>query len=518
MVQVHLGPLRHRNSGAPATVRDDMVPDANGVRYRSSAGRWVIVATVLGSGIAFLDSTVVNVALPAIADDFDVEMSGLQWTMDAYLLTLGSLLLVGGSLGDLYGRRKMYVFGLASFTIASVICALAPSIEALVLARAFQGIGAALLVPGSLAIISSNFVEEDRAQAIGAWSGLSGVTTALGPFLGGWLVDAVSWRLIFFINIPIAAAAIWISIKHVDDTRADEDVRRPDIIGAVLAAAGLGGVIYALIEGPAREWPAATITAAVGGAIVLALFLWVERIRAHPMLPLDIFRSRRFSVANLMTLMVYFALSGSLFLVVIQLQKVLDYSALEAGAAFSPLTLLLLALSPGAGRFAQRVGPRIPMTFGPIVAAAGLALMMRIHDGESYLTAVLPAVVVFGLGLSLTVAPLTAAVLAAVDRGREGIGSGVNNAVARIAGLLAVALLPVVAGVTDLGTLSGDTFSEGFSRAMLVSAALCALGGVISWVGMGAEDRCGAHGPPPSVDHPHARPLEEHREPVAAGR
>ena len=488
------------------------------VRYKTSAGRWVIAATVLGSGIAFLDSTVVNVALPAIAEDFDVQMAGLQWTIDAYLLTLGSLLLVGGSFGDLYGRRKMFVWGLASFTVASLICALAPSIETLILARGAQGVGAALLVPGSLAIISSNFAPEDRAQAIGAWSGLSGVTTAVGPFLGGWLIDAVSWRLIFFINIPLAAFAIWIALRHVDETRAEGEVRHPDLVGAALAALGLGGVIFALIEGPARGWPAGTVGAAILGVVSFAAFLLVERARPHPMLPLDIFRSRNFSVANLMTLTVYFSLSGALFLAVIQLQRVLGYSALEAGAAFTPLTILLLLLSPSAGRLAQRIGPRVPMTLGPLTAAAGLALMMRIQEGQSYLSGVLPGVVVFGLGLSLTVAPLTAAVLAAVERGREGIGSGVNNAVARVAGLLAVALLPVVAGVTDLGSLSGTAFSSGFERAMLVSALLCALGGVISWLGMETREPVAAHGPPPCVDQPHGHEGADVRAPATAGR
>ena len=488
------------------------------VRYKSSAGRWVIAATVLGSGIAFLDSTVVNVALPAIAEDFDVQMSGLQWTIDAYLLTLGSLLLIGGSLGDLYGRRKMFVWGLVSFTVASLVCALAPNIEALILARGVQGIGAALLVPGSLAIISSNFAPEDRAQAIGAWSGLSGVTTAVGPFLGGWLIDTVSWRLIFFINIPIAVLAIWIASRHVEDSRAETDVRTPDYLGAALAAGGLGALIFGLIEGPATEWSPSTVVALVAGGLALVAFVMVERVRAHPMLPLSLFRSTHFSTANLMTFTVYFALSGALFLAVIQLQRVLGYSALEAGGAFTPLTVLLLLLSPSAGRLAQRIGPRLPMTFGPLIAAAGLILMTRIQEGQSYVSGVLPGVIVFGLGMSLTVAPLTAAVLAAVEPGREGIGSGVNNAVARIAGLVAVAVLPVVAGIADLGALAGDAFSDGFRQAMVVSAVLCALGGVISYLGMGAKTRCEASGGPPCVDQPPAAAPRDERETVGAAR
>ena len=486
------------------------------VRYKSPAGRWVIAATVLGSGIAFLDSTVVNVALPAIAEDFDVQMSGLQWTIDAYLLTLGSLLLIGGSLGDLYGRRKMFVWGLASFTVASLICALAPSIETLIFARAVQGVGAALLVPGSLAIISSNFAPEDRAQAIGAWSGLSGVTTAVGPFLGGWLVDSVSWRLIFFINVPVAAVAVWMAIRHVEDSRAEDDARAPDLIGATLAAVGLGAVIFGVIEGPATDWAPSTVAPLIAGTVILLAFIVVERTRAHPMLPLSLFGSRRFTTANLMTFAVYFALGGALFLAVIQLQRVLGYSALEAGAAFSPLTILLLLLSPSAGRLAERIGPRLPMTLGPLIAAAGLFLMSRIEQGQPYVSGVLPGVFVFGLGMSLTVAPLTAAVLAAVERGREGIGSGVNNAVARVAGLVAVAVLPVVAGIADVEALSGDAFSDGFRKATIVSALLCAAGGVISYIGMGAETRCKAHGAPPCVDHPQAVAPGDEREPVGA--
>ena len=457
------------------------------IRYGTTAGRWVVVATVLGSGIAFLDGTVVNVALPAIDADLDAGLSGLQWTIDSYLLTLSAFLLLGGSLGDLFGRRRMFVYGLAGFAAASLLCAIAPVTEALVAARALQGVAAALLVPGSLAIISTAFVPEDAGKAIGAWSGLSGVTTALGPFVGGYLVDAVSWRWIFVINLPLAIVAIRIATKHVPETRAGAG--HVDYRGAVAAALALGGVTFALIEGPVRGWsdPAA-VGAMVAGLIALAVFVRTEMTHPEPMLPFDIFRSRQFSGANAATLLVYFSLSGAMFFLVIELQRELGYSAVEAGAAMIPTTILLLLLSSRAGALATRIGPRIPMTLGPLTAAAGLAWMTTIGPGTSYATGILPAVVVFGLGLALTVAPLTTAVLAAVSQEHAGVGSGVNNAVARVAGLLAVALLPAVA--------RGADFTEGFRRATWISAVVCALGGVASWVTIRGGGRNASHVPP----------------------
>jgi EmrB/QacA subfamily drug resistance transporter len=450
------------------------------IRYGSAAGRWVLGATVLGSGIAFLDGTVVNVALPAIDADLDAGISGLQWIVDSYLLTLSAFLLLGGSLGDLYGRRRMFTYGLGGFAAASLLCAVAPSTEMLVVARALQGVAAALLVPGSLAIISTSFAPEDAGKAIGAWSGLSGVTTALGPFLGGYLVDAVSWRWIFVINLPLAAAAIWIAIRHVPETMTGG--ARPDVAGAATAAVGLGGITYGLIEGPGRGWSDTGVLAAAGAGLAsLALFVRTELTRRHPMLPFGIFRSRQFSGANAATLLVYAALSGAFFFLVIELQRELGYSALEAGAALIPVTLLLLFLSSHAGALASRIGPRVPMTVGPLVAAAGLALMTGIGPGAAYGTRVLPPVIVFGLGLSLTVAPLTTAVLAAVPSEHAGIGSGVNNAVARVAGLLAIALLPVVAGVGGAEEVGAVDFTESFRRATWGSAALCALGGAVAW-------------------------------------
>lgn len=451
---------------------------AGSVAFGTASGRWVILAALLGSGIAFLDSTVVNVALPAIERDLGGGISGLQWTVDAYLLTLGALLLLGGALGDQYGRRRIFVAGLVAFTTASLLCGLAPNIGSLIAARALQGMGGALLVPGSLALISASFREEDRGAAIGAWSGLTGVAIALGPFLGGWLVDAVSWRLVFLINAPLAAVAAWVAIRHVPESRDPEAGTRPDYAGAVTATVGLGGIVYALIEGPAHGWSTASVGAGILGAVAVVAFVIAEQRQAHPLLPLGMFRSRQFTGANLTTLVVYGALSAATFLVVIELQTVLDYSALEAGSALLPITVLMLLLSARAGRLAQRIGPRLPMTVGPLVMAVGLAFLSRLSPGDSYATGVAPGMVVLGLGLALTVAPLTTAVLAAVAEHRVGVASGVNNAVARVAGLLAVAVLPAAVGIS--GGDGGAAFSDGVGRALLVAAALAVAGGVLA--------------------------------------
>jgi EmrB/QacA subfamily drug resistance transporter len=466
------------------------------LRFGSAQARWVIAATVLGSGVAFLDSTVVNVALPAVADDLEMSVSGLQWTLDAYLVTLTSLLLLGGSLGDIFGRRRVFVLGLSAFALASLACGVAPNAALLIAARAAQGVAAAFLVPGSLAILSSTFHEDDRPRAIGAWSGLAGVTSALGPFVGGWLIDAVSWRWIFLINLPLVAITIWIAFKHVPETK-DDEARRPDWTGALAVSIGLGGLTFALIEGPSRGGVA---PAAVGvvGAVALVAFLVIERSVHAPMLPLTIFRSMQFTGANLTTLTVYAALGGAFFLLVLQLQITLGYSALEAGVATLPITMLMLVLSARAGALAQRIGPRIPMTLGPIVAAVGLALFARIEPGSGYVDAVLPGVVVFGAGLTLTVAPLTAAVLAAVDGHHVGAGSGVNNAIARLGGLIAVAVLPALVGI-DSG--SPSTIASGFGTAMWVCAAASAAGGIVAWLTV----REGAKIPAvtqPSTHHP----------------
>jgi EmrB/QacA subfamily drug resistance transporter len=481
----------------------------------------VLLATVLGSGVAFLDATVVNIALPTIGRDLHAGISGLQWMVNAYTLTLSGFLLLGGSLGDHYGRRRLFVAGVVWFAFASLLCAAAPTAAALIGARALQGVGGALLTPGSLAIIEATFRPEDRGPAIGAWSGLGGVATAIGPFLGGWLVD-VNWRLIFLINLPLAAVVVAVALRHVPETRDPGATRELDYLGAALAAIGLAGVVYALTEGPEAGWTSAAILlSGAGGAAALAGLVVVERRGRHPMLPLDIFRSRLFTATNLVTFLVYGALSGSLFLLPMQLQRVVGFSPLAAGTALIPITLVMLLLSARAGRLAQRIGPRLPMTVGPLLAAAGLALLVRVGAGAGYLADVLPAMLVFSLGLSLTVAPLTATVLAAAPAEHAGVASAINNDVARVAGLLAVAVLPVAAGISGAGALEPAAFSAGFHGATLLAAGLCAAGGLLAWATI--------RRPAPEPARPAAHPAEEHptscplsapplRHPAPAGR
>ena len=427
--------------------------------------------------MAFLDGTVVNVALPAIRADLGMGTTGLQWTVDAYLVTLSALVLLGGSLGDLYGRRRVFMAGLGGFVAASFLCGLAPNAGALIAARALQGAAAAFLVPGSLALISASFRPEDRSQAVGAWSGLAGLASAAGPFLGGWLVDAVSWRLVFLLNLPLAAAAAWITLRHVPETR-DDEARRPDLAGAAAVTVGIAGLTYALIEGPARGG-FVPVLAGVVGALGLAAFVAVERRVASPMLPLELFRSSQFTGANLTTIAVYFGLGGAIFLLVLHLQLALGYSALRAGASLLPFTVVMLVLSARMGYLARRTGPRLPMTIGPLVTATGLLLMARVGPGSGYFEAVLPAVAVFGLGMTITVAPLTSAVLAAVDERHVGVASGVNNAVARLAGLVSVAALPAL---TAIHPENPATVAVGFPAAMRICAAACAAGGVAAFL------------------------------------
>ncbi|MGH2719828.1 MAG: MFS transporter, partial [Actinomycetota bacterium] len=411
-----------------------------GVRMGTPTARWVITATVLGSGIAFLDGTVVNVALPAIAHNLHAGVAGLQWTLDSYLITLTALMLLGGSLGDLFGRRRMFVAGLLGFGALSALSAAAPTVGVLIAARAAQGVAGALLVPSSLSIISAAFAPEDRSRAVGAWSGLAGVSTAIGPFLGGWLVDIGSWRFVFLINVPLAAAAAGLAQRHVPESR-EAGEHHIDVPGASLATVGLAGICYSVIEGSRNFGPAQLIAGGLG-LVALVAFLVVEARRREPMMPLGLFRSQQFTGANLTTLAVYAGLGVMFFLLVLELQDAMGYSALAAGLSLLPVTALMLALSARFGALAQKIGPRIPMTLGPLIVAGGFLLLARVQPGESYAATVLPGLVVFGLGLSVTVAPLTAAVLAAVDELHLGVGSAVNNAVARLAGLLAVAVLP----------------------------------------------------------------------------
>jgi EmrB/QacA subfamily drug resistance transporter len=445
----------------------------------SSRARWLLAVTVLGSGIAFLDSTVVNVALPTIGRELGGSLATQQWVLDGYLLTLSALLLAGGAAGDRYGRRRVFVVGLVVFTAASLACGLAPSGGALIVARLVQGVGAAALVPGSLALIDAGIARADRGKAVGIWAGMSGVTSALGPFVGGWLVDVASWRWVFWINIPLAAAAIAIALRHLPESRDRSAAQqgRFDAGGSAVITIGLAGSVYALIEGPARGWGPLTVTAGVVGAVALAAFPLLESRVQAPLLPPRLFASGQFTGANLTTLAVYAALGGAMFLLALQLQQTLRYSALAAGAATMPTTIIMLLASPWVGAAAQRTGPRLPMTVGPLVAGVGLALMVRIEPAGGYLSSVLPAVVVFGIGLSITVAPLTTTVLAAVSADHVGVASGVNNAVARVAGLLAVAVLPAVAGIH---AAPGQPLGPGFGRAMLICAVLCGAGGVVA--------------------------------------
>ncbi len=451
------------------------------VRYGQPAGRWVLLATVLGSALTFIDATVVNIALPHIGHDFHAGAAALQWTVNGYTLSLAALILLGGSLGDRYGRRRMFVTGVAWFAVASLLCGLAPNAQVLIAARVIQGIGGALLTPGSLAILESSFHPDDRSRAIGAWSGLGGISGALGPFVGGWLVQVSTWRLVFLINVPFAALVIAVAVRRIPETRNPTAARALDLPGVVTAAAALAGLTYGFTAWPTYGpgSPAVLVSLAVGVASLIG-FVLAERRSPHPMLPLDVFHSRTFTAANLVTFVVYAALGGVFFLVVLNLQVVARFTALAAGTSLLPMTVLMLLLSARTGALAQRVGPRIPMTLGPLACAAGLLLFSRVGAHASYVRDVLPAVIVLGLGTSLNVAPLTATALGAVDESRAGIASGVNNAVARAAGLLAVAVLPLAAGL-GTGTLTDPVvLGPVYRTAMYICAGLMVVGSVIA--------------------------------------
>jgi EmrB/QacA subfamily drug resistance transporter len=454
------------------------VADAR-VRLGEASGRWVLLASVLGSGMAMLDTTVVNVALPTLGDDLGAGVDGLQWTIDGYTLTLAAFLLLGGSLGDRFGRRRVFVIGAAWFAIASLACALAPTIEALVAARALQGVGAALLTPGSLALISSLFAGDERGRAIGLWSGLGSLATAIGPFAGGWLIVAAGWRWVFVVNLPIAAI-VTAAARHVPESRDPDASQHLDVAGAALCAIGLGGLTAALVRAGAGG--VTVVELVVGGASLIALvaFVLVERTARAPMVPLGLFASRQFVAGNLVTFLVYAALSGVFFVLVLELQVVGGDSPLAAGASLLPVTALVLVLSGPAGALGERIGPRVPMTIGPLVSAAGVVLMLRIGATTSYVFVVLPAAAVFGLGLAITVAPLTSQVLGAAPERYAGVASGVNNAVARTAGLLAIAVLPLIAGLRGEDYRRAAVVAAGARVAMIACAALLAAGGLLA--------------------------------------
>jgi EmrB/QacA subfamily drug resistance transporter len=497
--------------------------------------RLTLVATILASTVVFLDATVVNVALPAMETDLDTGLSGQQWIVEAYLLALVSLMLVGGSLGDHFGRKRIFLAGLIGFGVASVLCAVAPNTETLIAFRGIQGFAGALLVPGSLAIVAATFEGEARGKAIGTWTAWSGISTIAGPAAGGFLVEQLSWRWIFWLNVPLIVATVLLTLHSVRETRDPTAVKGFDIPGVVLSALGLGGPVFALIEQPTYGWTdPLVLIPLVGGVLIFAAFLVREATARAPMLPLALFRIRNFAAANAATLTVYAGLYGGMFFLTLYLQQVAGYSPLEAGFASVPVSLLLFVLSPRFGAFTARVGPRLPMTVGPIVGGIGYLMLLRVGVDADYWTEVLPGLVIFGLGLAATVAPLTTTVLNSVNEHNAGIASGVNNAVARVAGLIAIAVLGAVmsaqfassvdeelagqslspraerivddarertlAGAEDTEELGGaasetvtpaleDSSLDAFRLGILIAAALMIFGGLTSVVGVVDEKR-----------------------------
>jgi EmrB/QacA subfamily drug resistance transporter len=453
------------------------------LRVSDPRGRIVLLTTVLGSSLALLDSTVVNVALPTIGRDLGADLAGLQWVISAYALTLAALILLGGSLGDRFGRRRVYVWGVAGFGVASMLSALSPTILALVGARALQGVAAALLTPGSLSILQSSFHPADRMRAIGVWTGALSIAAASGPLIGGWLV-AYSWRWVFWINVPLCAAVIALAARYVPESRNAVASHHVDVAGVLLGALGLAGVTYALTTLPDQGLDRLTVGTASVGLCALAAFVITERRSADPMLPTRLFASRIFSVINVVTFAIYAALSGTFLFLVLFLQVVAGWAALRAGAAALPLSVVMLLLASRFGGLATRIGARPLMILGPLIAAAGLVLLSRSPDQPSYVLDVLPGVTLLGLGLSMTVAPLTGTVLAAAPDELAGTASGVNNAVARTAGLIAVAALPVIVGLSGSEYADPVSLAPAYRSALLICAAVMAIGSALTALGL----------------------------------
>lgn len=461
-----------------------------GLALRSPRG-WVgLMATVAASGMASLDATIVNVALPHIGDEFDAGVSSLQWVLTSYLLALASFILLGGALGDRFGRRRVFVIGTVWFAAASLLCGVAPSIEVLVAARVLQGIGGALLTPGSLAILQASFRPRDRAAAVGAWSGLGGVAGAVGPFVGGTLVDGPGWRWAFLLNLPVAALAIGAARAAIPESRDPDAARGLDLVGAGLAVVGLGAVTWALTEAGPRGWTDGTVLGLLAvGAVTLGLFTRRMLVAPDPLVPPALFRNRSFTVVNLATVLLYGALGVAFFLVAYQLQVAAGWSAIGAGVALLPSTLLMLVLSPASGALAQKIGPRLQLTVGPALAALGLGLLAGIGSDPSWLRDIAPGSLVFGLGLVTFVAPLTATVMAAADPAHVSVASGVNNAVARAASLLALAVIPAASGLA--AAVGSGEVTDAYRLAMVLAALLALAAAPLGWFGLsrGQEGR-----------------------------
>lgn len=434
-------------------------------------GRWVVAATIIASGMALLDMTIVNIALPAIDRDLGAGTAGLTWTVNAYTLTLSALILLGGSLGDRLGRRRVFLVGVVWFAVASLLCGIAPNIEVLVAARGLQGIGGALLTPGSLAILQASFRPQDRSRAIGLWSGFGATAAIIGPLLGGWLLDVANWRWVFLVNLPVAGLVLLLA-RRIPETKDADAPRRSDIVGVVYAMVGLGGLTYGLTVG--------SLPTTLVGAAFLVVFIVHEGRTSIPMMPLDVFQSRPFSATNLVTFLVYAALGGMTLWLVVTLQVVAGMSPMLAGFALLPLTVCMLLLSPLAGAISERIGPTVPMAVGPLIMAGSTAVLTRVDAQTSYLADVLAPTIVFGIGLATMVTPLTATALAAVPDHRAGIASGVNNAVARIGSLLAIAALPVVTAIGPDGFDDPSTLRPAYVMAMWICAGLLVAGGLVS--------------------------------------